>query len=295
MNVPPYGDTYKRVLQPFANLRVTAKYTPEMRVYISAGGFWNYTSAGMIWVEYDGGNSPTITAPAGNAKWVIITMNTSGSIVLIDGDYSAHPVVPTIPRGRIPLAAVYVQSSSVKITNDMIFDVRPTGFDMTPKSHIDLENTSTAGCHPIAAITSLQDTIDTLATITSVTSGLATKADVGGTSETTFKLNQDQTGTPSSDVYLEVERGSSTNVNLKWNETDDQWEYTDDGSTYVALNTLYINDGTQDILIKTYDQAAEPTLDTDQKACFWIDSDDSDKVYIVFRRGDRDQVKIQLT
>lgn len=48
-------------------------------------------------------------------------------------------------------------------------------------------------------------------------------------------LNQDVTGTPSEDAYLEVERGTSTNVKIQWNETNDRWEFTNDGSTYYNL------------------------------------------------------------
>jgi len=43
-----------------------------------------------------------------------------------------------------------------------------------------------------------------------------------------------------------------------------------------------------------YSQDGEPTLDTDHKMCIWIDTDDSDRVYLVFRRGSADQVKIEL-
>ena len=48
-------------------------------------------------------------------------------------------------------------------------------------------------------------------------------------------LNQDVTGTPSEDAYLEVERGTSTNVKIQWDETNDRWEFTNDGSTYYNL------------------------------------------------------------
>jgi len=48
-------------------------------------------------------------------------------------------------------------------------------------------------------------------------------------------------------------------------------------------------------MIKTYTQAAEPTLSADNKAAIWIDSDDSNRVYLVFRRGIGDQVKVELT
>jgi hypothetical protein len=48
-------------------------------------------------------------------------------------------------------------------------------------------------------------------------------------------LNTDVTGAPSEDAYLEVERGTSTNVKIQWNETNDKWEFTNDGSTYYNL------------------------------------------------------------
>ena len=45
-------------------------------------------------------------------------------------------------------------------------------------------------------------------------------------------LASGQTGTPSQDSGIEVERGSSANVAIKWNETTDKWTFTNDGSTY---------------------------------------------------------------
>jgi hypothetical protein len=46
-------------------------------------------------------------------------------------------------------------------------------------------------------------------------------------------LNNDVTGSPTENAGIEVERGTSTNVSLRWNETDDKWQFTNDGSTYV--------------------------------------------------------------
>ncbi len=48
-------------------------------------------------------------------------------------------------------------------------------------------------------------------------------------------LNNNATGAPSVDAGIEVERGSSTNVQLRWNETTDKWQFTNDGSTYTDL------------------------------------------------------------
>jgi hypothetical protein len=47
--------------------------------------------------------------------------------------------------------------------------------------------------------------------------------------------------------------------------------------------------------IKLYSQAAEPTLDADNKVGIWKDTDDADRVYLIFRRGVGDHVKVELT
>ena len=45
-------------------------------------------------------------------------------------------------------------------------------------------------------------------------------------------LNSNVTGSPSTNAGIEVERGDSANVVLRWNESTDSWEVTEDGSTY---------------------------------------------------------------
>lgn len=49
-------------------------------------------------------------------------------------------------------------------------------------------------------------------------------------------LNNDVTGAPSENAGIEVERGTSANVLIRWNETSDIWEFTTDGSTYSTFN-----------------------------------------------------------
>ena len=92
MNLPPYGDSLKRADLHFQSLKVTAQDTPNMTVKISAGNFWYYTSTGATYIEFAGGNSSTISAPGSNAKWTIITLNSAGSVVLLDGSSASVPV-----------------------------------------------------------------------------------------------------------------------------------------------------------------------------------------------------------
>ena len=51
-------------------------------------------------------------------------------------------------------------------------------------------------------------------------------------------LNSDETGTPSQNAGLEIERGTSDNVLLRWNESNDKWEITTDGTNYNAISTV---------------------------------------------------------
>ena len=60
-------------------------------------------------------------------------------------------------------------------------------------------------------------------------------------------LNNNVTSSPTENAGIEVERGTSTNVSVRWNETNDKWEFTNDGSTYgniAALGTIALGTDT---------------------------------------------------
>lgn len=50
-------------------------------------------------------------------------------------------------------------------------------------------------------------------------------------------LNNNEAGTPSENAGVEIQRGTSTNVQLRWNETTDCWEFTNDGTNYQRIFT----------------------------------------------------------
>ena len=50
-------------------------------------------------------------------------------------------------------------------------------------------------------------------------------------------LNSDETGTPSQNAGIEIERGTSSNVQFQFKESTDKWQFTNDGSTYIDLAT----------------------------------------------------------
>lgn len=55
-------------------------------------------------------------------------------------------------------------------------------------------------------------------------------------------LNSDVTGTPSENAGIEVERGTETNVGIRWNETVDAWQFTNDGIVYQNIGSLSASD-----------------------------------------------------
>lgn len=50
-------------------------------------------------------------------------------------------------------------------------------------------------------------------------------------------LNSNVTGSPTASAGIEVERGTSPNVSIMWNEGTDTWQFTNDGTTYSDLGS----------------------------------------------------------
>ena len=66
-------------------------------------------------------------------------------------------------------------------------------------------------------------------------------------------LNSNVTAAPTENAGIEIERGTSTNVELRWNETDDTWEATRNGTNYAALVLVGDDIPTSDITNFTED------------------------------------------
>jgi len=214
ISLPPKGDTNKRVNANFIPLQVAAQVAPNMTVQIQPGSFWTADGAH---VEYIGGNSPVLTAPGSAAKWVVISLNETGMIVVLDGTSSANPTLPAIPEAHLPLSGIFIGDTTTQITSDMVFDIRPmwaTRAEVIPDLTGELANRPT---------------------IAQMDAAVAVKSDTGGTDSPTFTLNQTQLGTSSTDASIVVERGAEANVSIMWNETAEVWQFSNDGTNWGPL------------------------------------------------------------
>ncbi len=210
-NYPIKGDSDKKLGAIFAPLSVSAQDIPNLTVKIRAGSFFN--SHNNL-VEFSGGNSLPLTIPSAGARWSIIGLTDSGAISITDGTAGSAPSVPTLPQGVLPLAAVFVTSSSTAITTPMINDVRPyaRSIDNVPNLSAELVNRPT---------------------FNDVNNLMVEKSDTDGTPSPTFTFNKDFfADTPSENIEFVVKRGYEADVSIRWNESADVWEFTNDGTIY---------------------------------------------------------------
>ncbi len=77
---------------------------------------------------------------------------------------------------------------------------------------------------------------DSFATSTEIAKINLTNVEFNGTN---LYLNKNHTGAPSSNAAIIVERGSSTDATLTWNESNDQWELNN--QLYITSGNLYLN------------------------------------------------------
>jgi hypothetical protein len=143
--------------------------------------------------------------------------------------------------GAVIIGNATVDSASMTFTGGDGITTSASGTTLTT----DVDNTvvRTSGAQTIAGVkTFSNDTnfsqnvvisgnLNVTGTQTTVNSATLSVAD------NEITLNSDVTGTPSENAGIEVERGSSTNVRLRWNESTDKWQFTNDGSTYTDITT----------------------------------------------------------
>lgn len=96
--------------------------------------------------------------------------------------------------------------------------------------------------------------------------------------DNTIVLNSNATGSATENAGIEVERGDDTNVSILWNETNNNWTLTNDGTNYGAIsrkvaanvgnnsNTSFAvthNLGTQDVTVQVYDNTTYENVEVD--------------------------------
>tara|TARA_B100001057_G_scaffold185038_2_gene185736 strand:- start:94 stop:2067 length:1974 start_codon:yes stop_codon:yes gene_type:complete len=95
--------------------------------------------------------------------------------------------------------------------------------------------TTNTGANIIGTLTTDGLTVDGDLTVNGTTTTINTQNLL--VSDNIITLNSDVTGTPSQNAGVAVERGTSNNVDIRWNESTDKWEFTNDGAIYSDIGS----------------------------------------------------------
>lgn len=206
-------------------------------VYVGPGSLYvNGTKvleddAGTLKVNADAGQALTVATTGAAA------LTLSGGNALNLSTTEAASDIALTPTGQIELNADVVVGAGNALTTS-------NGSALTVNSNLDL------GSNTVTAATFFGNLTGNISASSGTTTmnNLVVDGDltVGGTTTTVntetinladniITLNSNATGSASQNAGIEIERGDDTNVTLRWNETTDTWEATEDGATYKAI------------------------------------------------------------
>jgi hypothetical protein len=194
---------------------------------ITPDGTGNLILDGLNWPQADGSPSQYLkTDGSGQLSWDTV----STSFTLSDGtatDTFNTGDTLTFTGGTGVTTAVTNDEVTLSIGQDVGTTANVTFNTVTA----DLTSTGTSS---FATLTTTGDvTVGGNLTVNgTVTSVNSTTVELG---DNIIVLNSGETGTPSANAGIEIERGTSTNVIMRWNETSDKWEVTRDGTNYYVL------------------------------------------------------------
>lgn len=248
LNVPTYGNQYRKANNHFEELKAIAQEIPNRTLKVNPGLYWR----GKYLIEFKGSNTPGFENPPSpnHAKFDIVAIDEYNKVVILEGDQSdIQAELPDVPEDYLPLAAVYLKNNTISISDSMIFDLRPyLNIKSLNLDHSCTLNRNSPDQHSISSITDLETKLNQKADklsfdnfVLSTNTSLNYRSHVEGTDSTEFHLNRTYTGVPSSDCYFSVNRGSLTNVAIRWNEAENQWQYTNDGVSWIPFNNSVNN------------------------------------------------------
>jgi hypothetical protein len=172
-----------------------------------------------------------------------LTSETSHADVVVDGDFTTNGLMKRTAAG---VYAIVTDNSTNWNTAYGWGDHASAGY-LTSYTETDtLDTVTDRGASTTNALTVGGLTINGNLTVSGTTTTVNTETI--NLADNIVTLNSNETGTPSQNAGIEVERGTSTNRSLIWNESTDQWEFTNDGQPSTKFLQLLITATTQTLV-----------------------------------------------
>lgn len=227
----------------------------DSRLYFFDGTSWIDASGDIKSVTTTTSNQLTVTDPNGpNPSLAIVTAAvTNGGTALATGDQIFDHVATSIGNVSITIQGT---ANEIEVTNGVVGngDTATIGLpnDVTIGNDLTVTNELTVNGNVTLGNAST-DTVDVSGSMTvdgdltvngTTTTVNSNTVNIG---DSIITLNSDETGAPSQDAGIEVERGTSANRSLIWDESAGDWKIQQTSGTYERIATYA--DSVEDVTV----------------------------------------------
>jgi hypothetical protein len=161
-------------------------------------------------------------------------------VITLSGDVSGTGTMTNL--GDVTITTT-VQPNSVALgtdtTGDYVQNIQGTTNEVTVSPTSGEGSTVTIGLPDDVTITNNLNVGGNLNVAGTINSVNTTQVNIV---DNKINLNTDFAGTPTADAGIRVERGTGADVEVLWNETDDRWTLTNNGTNYHAVARKYAVD-----------------------------------------------------